>query len=576
MSQRHPLREAISGLYGIEDAGKPLFDLALIAESRYHATGHSLEHLEFILLKAHYLLHATQDGEQIWELRGRMVTTAMAMGLHRDPSQWSMQPGITERRRWLWWHILCFDRWQAFLLGRPLSFSDHHFDTQLPSAQFEPNPDAPGCTHATAIALFRLGNALGGIVDDALALRPVPYANVQRHDRALVKWMADLPPSWELSEQQIAAGLRGDDLGTRRLVVQALSLRLLCAHIRMTLHRPYATRPVAQLVGPGLSPQDSAPSVEIAVSSAEQILRLVGQYRKHAPDDAVSGHLAFVTFQVFSAAMFSAFQLIATPTGTHVERHRRNIADAMEVLRTTAPHERGGAVASQAIQVLDALAVLWSDGFTRQKDGPAKERKKQAVFARVRTLVFPIPAGGGTPEAPSSASGLAGNPAPPSTEATTFGLQGTIMPDMSHSGRSAHFPPGAHYPAHPPPLSVHVPDVTARRPSYTSRLSSSSSQWSQPPPYEPLPSPQSSAMSGYVEPEHRPYDAPPPPEHLPSLGQAFPVEGELRYYPTNASMPAGMSWGAGMGIDPYEWTTFTWTMGTACPSYSSAPVTPYT
>jgi hypothetical protein len=601
MQDHHPLKLAVTSLYG-PNCGQALSDLAMLAESRYKGKHHSLEYLEYLLTKAHYLLFTTQRGEEIWAARAQMVSLATAMGLHRDPSQWSIAPEVAERRRWLWWYILCYERWQAFLLGRPLCIANHHFDTQLPSPQFEPagEADGPGSSYVAALALFKLALIVGGVVDDALSLRPVPYAHIPAHDRAIVEWMEGLPRAWELSEDEIAAGLQSDDLTARRNVVHALCLRLCCYHVRLTLHRPYASRPATPLVGAGLSAEEVSPSAEIAISSAERLLSLANQYRKHAADAhprAVPGHLAFVPFQVFSTAMFTSFQLSAAPMGPHAERHRLNIARAMEALHNTPAHVPGGKIAAQAIQILDAVAVLWSDKFVKMKAGLAKESKKQGVLARVRTLAFPfhssVPATMPPASKPSARpSSAASAPAPmsaPLADSAVFGSQGTLMPDMSYSGRTpllvtTQVTPNPAFSSGPgqPQLSVQVPAQPLPADPYSAEPSSAASQWSQrlhdtPPQHGQarrmsMPGPEYwAAATGAPYP---PVQHMPPSATVPLHAASFPAPDPLGFFTASASMPSGsvsgpnpgmLPWGASMGIDSNEWTAFMQTMGPGAP-----------
>jgi hypothetical protein len=95
--------------------GEKLFALMQTTLTRYETDhgaggGYSLEYAELLLLRGHYLLFATQGGEEIWAAKSRMMSVATAMGLHRDPSQWRMSTEVAERRRWIWWYILSFER----------------------------------------------------------------------------------------------------------------------------------------------------------------------------------------------------------------------------------------------------------------------------------------------------------------------------------------------------------------------------------------------------------------------------------------------------------------------------------
>ncbi|THH20020.1 hypothetical protein EW146_g1254 [Bondarzewia mesenterica] len=125
-------------------------------------------------------------------LLGELVTTATAMGFHRDPGRSRMPFEVTEHRRWAWWHVLLLERWQAFMFGRPLAIASHHFDMELPS-YCDPALDATGHLYDGNIALFKLAYILGTIMDDAISLCPVTYA-VLAKDRLLQEWIDALPP----------------------------------------------------------------------------------------------------------------------------------------------------------------------------------------------------------------------------------------------------------------------------------------------------------------------------------------------------------------------------------------------
>jgi hypothetical protein len=77
------------------------------AESR----AYSLELVELHLIRGMYQTLSKNDSEEIWHIRGELVTIGMAMGLHRDPGKWRMPRDVAERRRWAWWHIVLMERY---------------------------------------------------------------------------------------------------------------------------------------------------------------------------------------------------------------------------------------------------------------------------------------------------------------------------------------------------------------------------------------------------------------------------------------------------------------------------------
>lgn len=81
----------------------------------------SVELLEVLLLVGHYTLCAKKpdSGEKLWALRGRLLSLCMSMGLHRDPSAWNMPEQEITRRRWAFWNILTFERYNLSLISHP-------------------------------------------------------------------------------------------------------------------------------------------------------------------------------------------------------------------------------------------------------------------------------------------------------------------------------------------------------------------------------------------------------------------------------------------------------------------------
>ncbi|KAF9008834.1 hypothetical protein BDQ17DRAFT_1349028 [Cyathus striatus] len=342
-----------------------------------------------MLIRGHFLTLTKTDSEEIWHIRGEIVTIGMAMGLHRDPGRWRMPRDLAERRRWAWWHIVLLERWQAFMFGRPLAFASHHFDTQLPS-YCDPTIDKTGRLYLPNIALFRLAFILGDIMDDAVSVRPVPYENVQANDRALTQWMENLPAELDLDEYRIARSLASPNVATRRLGVQSVIIRSSYYHIRFTLHRPYASANATHSASgktATLDPQKTAQSLEIAVGAADKLITMVGQSR---PDFlansslAVPGHMNWGPFHCFSAAMFFSFQLIANPDQPGAGLFRASIRKAIGTLEQS----RGGAVADKAYDILQALAPLYSPDFPLETP-EAREKMRAQVLGTVRKLAFP-------------------------------------------------------------------------------------------------------------------------------------------------------------------------------------------
>ncbi|KAG6378388.1 fungal-specific transcription factor domain-containing protein [Boletus reticuloceps] len=380
----------------LEDVCHKFYDVMRSALDRHRAEHktYSLELVESLLIRCHYLTLVKTDSEEIWAVRGELISIGMAMGLHRDPCKWRMSKELAERRRWAWWHIILLERWQAFMFGRPISIASHHFDTQFPDPS-DPvhHPDEPRI-YGPNLHLFRLAYILGDIMDSAVSMRPVAYETVQAHDRALAQWMDTLPSELDLDEFRVARSLASPHTVTRRLGVQSVIIRTSFYHIRFTLHRPYASAP-----SPKASDKQSSSSkdkdkhvrhvmsLDIAVNAADKLITLVGQAR---PDFlanaslAVPGHMNWGPFHVFSSAMFFSFQLISNPDQPGASLFRANIQKALTALELS----RGTAVADKALDILHALAPLYSQDFVNEPE-QERERIKSRVLSLVKTLAFP-------------------------------------------------------------------------------------------------------------------------------------------------------------------------------------------
>lgn len=96
------------------ELSKTYYDVMVVAMCRHSEVQprtHTLEMVELLLSRSHYLYLSKSDAEEQWQVRGELVSMGTSMGLHRDPGNWKMSRELAERRRWAWWHILLFERY---------------------------------------------------------------------------------------------------------------------------------------------------------------------------------------------------------------------------------------------------------------------------------------------------------------------------------------------------------------------------------------------------------------------------------------------------------------------------------
>ncbi|KAI0685992.1 hypothetical protein BC835DRAFT_1523216 [Cytidiella melzeri] len=348
--------------------------------------GYSLELVELLLVRSHYLTFSKEDPEETWAVKGELVNIGTAMGLHKDPGDTRFSYGEAERRRWAWWHIILFERWQAFMFGRPLAIASHHYNTRLPS-DCDRTIDKSGRLYLPNIALFKLAACLGHIMNDAVSFQPVSYSSIEAHDRRLTDWFDELPEELDLDEFRVMRSLASPITSVRRLGVQSVIIRTAYYHIRFTLHRPYANVPS---------------SLSVAVGAAGKLITLVGQTRPEFLNNtalAVPGHMNWGPFHIFSAAMFFSFQLIMHPDQPAASFFREHIRKSINCLEQS----RWMPVADKALTILQALAPLYSDDFANEPP-QERRRKKAQVLKLVKTLAFPYQDAGSFKSESSSSS----------------------------------------------------------------------------------------------------------------------------------------------------------------------------
>ncbi|KAI0314000.1 hypothetical protein OF83DRAFT_1165379 [Amylostereum chailletii] len=459
----------------IEELGTRFYNVMRVALQRRQAESraYTLELVELLLIRGHYLTLSKIDSEEIWSVKGELVTIGTAMGLHRDPGKRKMSLELAERRRWAFWHIILLERWQAFMFGRPLAIASHHFDVRLPS-YVDPELDPSGRLYDANIALFRLAYILGDIMDDAISLLPVPYESVLAKDRKLQEWWDTLPPELDMDDYRLRAHLASATTAERRTGVQSMVVRTAFLHIRFTMHRPYASR-AREL------PQ-YAYSRDTAVSAAEKLIALSSSARPEILSNtalAVPGHMSWGPLHCFSAAMFLSFQLINDPGQPTARVIRQNVLRAISTLE----HCLGMPVADKALAILRALGPLYAEEFLA--DAPEqREAKKAVVLPRVRRLQFPyhdspsVPLGapesphagpGGGTRSPGRSSRQSGSPTATATmhTGTPDSQPALSLPPPSHPPPHAHDPPMQSLQHHSQASQHQINVITKNLPSLT-------------------------------------------------------------------------------------------------------------
>ncbi|CAL1714474.1 unnamed protein product [Somion occarium] len=93
-----------------------------------------VETVQAVSLMAAYQSACSQrySNDSAWSVISLAVKLAQSLGLHRDSSQWKLDPKIVQRRRNLFWELATFEATHCISLGRPTSISEVHIDCELP------------------------------------------------------------------------------------------------------------------------------------------------------------------------------------------------------------------------------------------------------------------------------------------------------------------------------------------------------------------------------------------------------------------------------------------------------------
>ncbi|KAG8956654.1 hypothetical protein FRC04_000132 [Tulasnella sp. 424] len=373
------------------DQARQYFDYSEQAYSQQHVlpfgTPASLDVLELLLLHVQYL-ELIGEAEKIWQLRGRLVSLALELGLHRDPGRWSAIGDIErERRREAWWNTLWVER--------PSSIQNPHFDTTFPSeALSSPSAYSSPYQSPTSIHLhhhtlmsrgqsghssrYRLAHLLGSILEDFTAASAnLSSERVCTHDKALQR-LLDAP-------EELLMSMDGN--GMENKVVAVLN-RAALLHVRLVLHRAVV---VSSALGGDAT---RAKSLEVAIRSAETLVHLYIAHSTAATLPTIKlspsatgptssslppAYLASLTQHTYDATLFLVSLLINFPLPS--------VAHSFQPIRQgvrSAFHAFGVvkiAGADRAWKLLGALRPLWEEG------GVALERKhRQEVWSRVKKL----------------------------------------------------------------------------------------------------------------------------------------------------------------------------------------------
>ncbi|SGY20619.1 BQ5605_C016g08107 [Microbotryum silenes-dioicae] len=148
-------------------------------------SNNTLAGVQTLQLTASFLLntHDLQEGgETFFPLLGMALRMLVAMGLHRDGSQWGMDGAELDKRRMTFYELITLERMQAFISGRPYMMSPNHFDTKFPSSAEPYHVDK-----------WRTGNFIARVIDECFSVVSPAYSTVLALDQELRNMFEESP-----------------------------------------------------------------------------------------------------------------------------------------------------------------------------------------------------------------------------------------------------------------------------------------------------------------------------------------------------------------------------------------------
>ncbi|SCU99863.1 LAMI_0G01332g1_1 [Lachancea mirantina] len=175
----------------------------------FSVTTTSIHSLQFMSLQLFYALNVGSVSS-VYELRGKIVSMAQQLRLHRCPSAVLGTDGSTmskseqAERRILFWGIYYLDVFASLQLGVPRLLKDHEIECALPFGENDSQTREfstggfrlEGEVSQLSLALIRFSKVVGNVVDSIFKRGMTPSVVVQValiHENALDNWRRNLP-----------------------------------------------------------------------------------------------------------------------------------------------------------------------------------------------------------------------------------------------------------------------------------------------------------------------------------------------------------------------------------------------
>jgi hypothetical protein len=253
------------------------------------------------------------DSRLVWSLGGLVIHLAQALGIHRDGTNFDLNPFDTEMRRRLWWHISLLDSRSSEDHGTDPTFTEQFYDTKIPlnvndediyPGMKESPKERKGATEMTfCLIRFELGRFSRRLNFTAPGNEPgrSPEWTLGDKERMIDECHRELEEKY----------LRHCDMSTPIYWVTATVSRLILAKMWLTLHHPRSFHPTSD---PPVPPETRD---RLFVTSVEVI---EFSHLLESNENTAKWGWLFQTYMQWQSVAFALSELCVRPPGPDVDR----------------------------------------------------------------------------------------------------------------------------------------------------------------------------------------------------------------------------------------------------------------
>ncbi|KAK6459163.1 fungal-specific transcription factor domain-containing protein [Scheffersomyces xylosifermentans] len=357
----------------------------------------SIQSLQILSLALQYCL-VIGDITTCYELRGRVISMAQQLRLHRCPAavlgltpnnDVDLQNFKQGERRILFWSVYCLDVYSSFNLGVPRLFKDYEVECAMPFSGKNDDDDKDnvnilivnntklsivGKVSKFALSVILYCKVLGNILDSIFSR----YESTETHSKALHRdrmldcWRRELPSDLKFELDMNGLSLKdGNDLDDgsmwRNYSKQQLTLIFLYYHAKILIYLPIISK-YGNHHNVGLSDKEKltkgqgdiatiVSSVSMIQQSSIQILEVLKSLSKNLSSYVLPIPINIAREQARFALLVAKGSLDYIKGGPLYQNSKQLLLDTISYLNKESAYEIPGALTRNSVKLLE-LSIL--------------------------------------------------------------------------------------------------------------------------------------------------------------------------------------------------------------------------